>query len=183
MIITITGKPCSGKGAVSKILCERHNFEYVCTGNMMRDISKKLGFKSVLEFQLSEQVKSADKIVDGNIIEIGKTRLHENILIDSRLAWHFIPKSFKVFIDVDWNIAGERLLKANREHETSETLEEAVEILQQRWDVENKRYTSTYNTNNLDLSNYDFVVSSNNLSPEELAEVIYNEYLKFMHRA
>ena len=32
MIITITGKPCSGKGTVSKLFCEKYDFKYICTG-------------------------------------------------------------------------------------------------------------------------------------------------------
>ena len=32
MIITITGKPCSGKGTVSKEFCKKYNFEYIGTG-------------------------------------------------------------------------------------------------------------------------------------------------------
>ena len=47
-----------------------------------------------------EAFKEVDKIVDDSIFKLGQTKLNENIVIDSRLAWHFIPNSFKVFIDV-----------------------------------------------------------------------------------
>ena len=62
MIITITGKPCSGKGTVSKIFCQKYNFEYICTGDMFRELAKSYGYEDVLEFQKDEVCKNADKI-------------------------------------------------------------------------------------------------------------------------
>lgn len=179
MIITITGKPCSGKGTVSKIFCKNNNFKYICTGDMFRKLSAEQS-KTITSIQEDESIKNIDKQIDGYIENLGKTKLNENIVIDSRLAWHFIPKSFKVFIDVDWNIAGQRILNSNRETEKYDNLEEAISGLQYRWKIENDRYRELYSTNNLNPSRYDLVISSNNKSPEELAKIIYDEYQKFL---
>ena len=70
--------------------------------------------------------------------ELGKTSINENIVVDSRLAWHFIPNSFKVFLDVDWITAGNRLIGANRETENGENLEDAIIKLKDRWQTGNK---------------------------------------------
>ena len=184
MIITITGKPCSGKGTVSKLLCEKYNFEYICTGDMFREFAKEFGYNSVLEFQQNyKDIKEIDNLVDKKTEDIGKTRIKENIVIDSRLAWHFVPNSFKVFIDIDWTTAGERLLSANRQNEKAASIEQAAKDLETRWNVENERYTNIYNTNNLNLSNYDFVISSSNLTPEEIVDKIYKKYTEFMLKA
>lgn len=184
MIITITGKPCSGKGTVSKILCEKFNFEYICTGDMFRNLAKQNGYASILEFQTNyKNIKEIDNIIDNQTIEIGKTRINDNIVFDSRLAWHFIPKSFKVFIDIDWQSAGERLLNANRDSEKVLDLNSAIKALQSRWETENARYMELYNTNNLDLNNYNYVISSKGLTPEQVANKIYEEYKKFMQNA
>jgi len=181
MIITITGKPCSGKGTVAKEICSKYNFEYICTGDMFRDYSKKLGYASILSFQeQNEKIKEIDKLIDNQIYELGKTRINDNIVIDSRLAWHFIPSSFKVFIDIDDKTAGERLINANRETEQHKDLKSAIKSLKSRWEVENKRYQELYNTDNLNPKNYDFVISSKNLTPTELCEKIYSKYLKFL---
>ena len=109
--------------------------------------------------------------------------LYENIVIDSRLAWHFIPKSFKVFIDVNWKTAGERLLKAERETEKAENLDHAIKILKKRWKTENERYLSLYNINNLDKSQYDLVIKSDNKTIEEISHKIFLSYKKFMQKA
>lgn len=183
MIITITGKPCSGKGTVAKEFCKKYNFEYVCTGDMFREYAKKLGYDNILTFQEEDpRVKEVDKIVDSSIEQLGKTKLNNNIVIDSRLAWHFIPNSFKVFIDVDKTIAGKRLIEANRETEQTTSLDDAIKKLEARWQVENDRYLELYQTNNLDLINYDFVIDSSNITPTEITESIYVEYVKFINK-
>jgi len=177
MIITITGKPCSGKGTVSKIFCKKYNFEYVCTGDMFRELAKSYGYDDILEFQKDEVCKNADEIVDNKTSELGKTSIDKNIVVDSRLAWHFIPKSYKVFIDIDWETAGERLINANRSNEQAKDITSAINKLKNRWQEENSRYLELYNTNNLNLNNYNLVISSKNKSPEEVADIIYENYL------
>ena len=177
MIITITGKPCSGKGTVSKLFCNKHNFEYLCTGDMFRKISLEQS-KDITSIQETEDVKNIDKQVDTYIENLGKARLSDNIVIDSRLAWHFIPKSFKVFIDVDWNTAGERLVQANRESEQYTNKEEAIKALQHRWQIENDRYMELYSVNNLDPKQYDLYINSENKTPEEICNIIFEEYSK-----
>ena len=181
MIITITGKPCSGKGTVSKLFCNKYNFEYVCTGDMFRELAKTYGYDDILEFQKDEVCKNADEIVDNKTRELGKTSINKNIVVDSRLAWHFIPNSYKVFIDIDWQTAGERLIGAKRNNEQADDITSAIEKLQDRWQEENKRYAELYNTNNLNLKNYDFVISSKNKTPEEVADIIYKNYLKHIN--
>ncbi len=183
MIITITGKPCSGKGTVAKEFCKKYNFKYICTGDMFREYAKKLGYDNILTFQEEDpRVKEVDKIVDNSIYKLGKTKLNENIVIDSRLAWHFIPNSFKVFIDVDLRVAGKRLIDANRETEQTSSLKDAIKKLESRWKIENDRYLELYNTNNLNLSNYDFVVDSSHLTPTQIMEQIYVEYQKHINK-
>lgn len=181
MIITITGKPCSGKGTAAKEFCKKYNFEYVCTGDIFREHAKKLGYDNILTFQEEDhRVKEVDKIVDSSIIKLGKEKLNNNIVIDSRLAWHFIPDSFKVFIDVNPNVAGNRLLEANRETEKTSSLKNAIKQLESRWSVENERYLELYQINNLNPSNYDLIIDSSNLTPNEVTEIIFKEYKKFI---
>ena len=60
---------------------------------------------------------------------------------------------------------------------------DGTETLKERWRTENDRYTKIYNTNNLNPNNYNLVISSNNLTPSEIADKIYKEYKKFMQNA
>lgn len=179
MIITITGKPCSGKGTVGKYISKNYNFEYMCTGDMMRAMAKDLGYKDLVEFQNSKDVKDVDKTIDSNTKQIGIERINDNIIFDSRLAWHFIPNSFKVFIDIDIDTATERLMGANRENENFANKEDAKKSLMDRWTVENTRYKKIYGVDNTHMENYDLVISSKNKTPEEIGDQIMREYNKF----
>ena len=147
---------------------------------MFRNYAKQFGYDNILTFQEEDsRVKEIDKLVDDTIYKIGQERSNENIVIDSRLAWHFIPNSFKVFIDIDDKTAGERLLDANRDTEQAESLNEAIKKLQTRWAVENSRYQELYGVNNLNLNNYNFVINSANLTPIKIVEEIYSAYINF----
>lgn len=181
MIITITGKPCSGKGTVAKEFCEKYNFEYIGTGDMFRAYSKQYGFDNILDFQTKNSaIKEIDKLIDDETIKIGKTRLSENIIFDSRLAWHFIPKSFKVFIDVNPMIAAERLINSQRDTEQATNISEALKKLEDRWNTENSRYQELYNINNLNLENYDLIIDSSNKTPSDIVQEIYKNYQNFL---
>lgn len=182
MIITVTGKPCSGKGTACKLIAKNKNFEYISTGDMFRELSQQNG-QDILNFQKNDNIKDIDKLIDDKIANIGKTRLDDNIIIDSRLAWHFIPGSFKVFIDVDLDTASKRLMSSNRNTEQSNSIDEAMNLLTERWELENTRYLDLYGVTNLNLDNYDFVISSDKISPEQVAEEIFKAYEKFIKNA
>lgn len=180
MIITVTGKPCSGKGTVGKLFASSYGFEYMCTGDIFRAVSKEYGANGILEFNQDERIKKIDKEVDNRTINIGKTRLDENIILDSRLAWHFIPNSFKVFLDVGLDTAAHRLLSAKRDSEPVNNLTEAKKLLQDRWDSENYRYQELYQIDNNNFKNYNLVITTDNKTIEEIVEEIYKNYVKFI---
>lgn len=182
MIISITGKPCSGKGVICDGICSKYNFELMSMGKIFRRVSAQLGYDTITEFQSPEQTKAVDEAVDNNLIEIGKTRLNDNIIIDSRTAWHFIPASFKVYVDVDWNVAGNRLLQANRETEQAKDLKQAIKMLKDRYVAENKRYKTIYNIDCTDKSNFDLWIDSSDKTPTQLVEMIYKAYLKYIKK-
>ena len=165
---------------MAKKKLQKFNFEYICTGDIFRQLAKSYGYDDVLEFQKDEVCKNADEIVDNKTTELGKTSLDKNIVIDSRLAWHFIPNSYKVFIDIDWETAGERLLEAKRTNEQAKDINSAIKKVKERWQEENARYLELYNTSNLNLENYNLIISSKDKTPEEIANMIYENYTNYM---
>ncbi len=181
MIISITGKPCSGKGATSELFCSKYGFEYISTSKKFRETAIKLKIP-ISDFSEDERIKKVDKVVDEHIIKIGKKRLNDNLLLDSRLAWHFIPASFKVFLDVSWKEAGKRLVSADRADEQADNEKEAIAMLKKRWNAENKRYKVLYGIDNLEKSNYNLVIKTDNMPVEDVVEKIYKAYTKFMQK-
>lgn len=179
MIITITGKPCSGKGAVTSYLVNKYGFEKYSAGDIFRKIATERGV-DVLELNRLNDT-SIDHLLDAEIIRVGTENLGRKMIFDSRTAWHFVPESFKVFIDVDGKEQARRLLNSGRNTEKVDiSVDEAMESLNERWELENKRYMTIYGFNNKNKDNYDLVVDNTNLSIEETGEAIYSAYLKYI---
>ena len=179
MNITITGNLGSGKSSVAKILRER-GYEYSSTGNIFRQLAMEKGL-SVEEFnrQINEAASrgdhSVDKMIDDTTARIGEER--DNVVFDSRLAWHFAPKSFKVFIITDIDEASRRVfndsLRANSEsYDSQDTCRKAL-ISRQK--LETVRYKEIYDIDYYDMSNYNLVIESTSASPDEIAQEILDK--------
>ncbi|MDE7478030.1 MAG: cytidylate kinase family protein, partial [Lachnospiraceae bacterium] len=183
MNITITGNLGSGKSSVAKILKEK-GFEYSSTGNIFRQLAVEKGL-SVEEFnkQVNEAASrgdhSVDKMIDDTTTKISKER--DNVVFDSRLAWHFAPKSFKVFIITDIDEASCRVfndsLRANSESYESQA--SCKKALINRQKLETVRYKEIYDIDYYDMSNYNLVIESTNAAPDEIAQEILDKMAEY----
>ena len=107
MIITISGRPGSGKSTVARLLARRLRFDHVSAGDFMRDMAAERGI-SVLELsRIAEHDDAIDREIDERSRRLGEER--DRFVIDARLAWHFIPDAFKVFLDVRLDVAARRI--------------------------------------------------------------------------
>lgn len=179
MIITMTGKPCSGKSAAIAYLMEHYGFTRFSGGDIFRRIATERGI-DILELN-RKQDTSIDKLVDEEITRLGEKNLEKDIIFDSRTAWHFIPKSFKVFLDIDTDEQVRRMRTSGRTDEIIDlTEEEAKASLEERWNLENERYMMLYGVNNCNPEVYDLVVNTSKLSIEEVGEKIMTAYKEFL---
>ncbi len=170
MIISISGKPGSGKSSVGKIIAEKLNMEYYDMGHFRRQIAKKRGITINELNKIGEKDFSTDKEADDFIVE--KAKQEDNFVIVSRTAFHFIPKSFKVFVDVDLHTGAERIFKHSREQEKYKDFQHSKQSIEKRDLCDSKRYKKYYNIDVFDLSNYDLVIDTTNLTIEQTAEKI-----------
>lgn len=182
MIITISGKPCSGKSTMSEILCKKYGFERIYAGAIFKEEARKMGLNT-LELSSSEKCIEIDYRVDDYLKDIYNTKLNDNLLIESRTSFSFMPKAFNVFIDVDDDVMAQRLLNSDRTgKEKMQSFEEAKQNVLNRYRVDCARYKKIYNIECDNLNNYSYVINNSNLTPEETADKIYEEYLKFVNK-
>jgi CMP/dCMP kinase len=124
---------------------------------------------------------ATDRMIDERQRRLGETE--DDFIIDGRLAFHFIPHSFKVFLSVNARVGVERIFhdRGNLSRvgiDEHETLEEAIRDTETRRLSESKRYLEYYGVDHLDTSHFDLVVDTSHHTPEEVFEIIMAELPK-----
>ena len=105
MHITITGNLGSGKSTIARIISEKYNFEIYSTGKVQRELAKQMNLSTLELNQLMMSDRKYDKMIDDATARISRENKDKNIIFDSRLAWHFVEYSFKVFVSVSLDVA------------------------------------------------------------------------------
>lgn len=186
-IITIAGRPGSGKSTTAKGVAKLLGFSHFSSGDLFRKLSKEQGL-DVLGLNLAAEkqagIPPADQVVDDRLRKIGEGQ--DNIVIDSRMAWHWIPHSFKVFLDLDLKTAAERILSSmTLERTEAENIPrntaEYAKVLLERLESESRRYKKLYSVDPYHTENYDLIIDTRIYGPEEsidFAAQKYEEWLK-----
>ena len=177
-IISITGDLGSGKSTVSKILIERLNYEYIYTGKIQREIANRYQMSTLELNQYAETHPEIDEEIDATFKALNDAT---DLLVDSRLAWFFIPDSFKVYLKTDVAVAANRISNdRHRKNEKYSSTEKAIQEIIARKESENKRYMELYGANCSDLSNFNLVIDTTLIAPEEVATMIVDGYREWL---
>lgn len=169
--ITLTGDLGSGKSAVSSLLCEQTGYQYLSTGRIQRQLAAELGLDTLEMNRLADTDPTIDERIDGVFVSLNKNP--DGYVVDSRLAWFFIPGSFKVYLKVDTTVAAQRILNdPSRNSEQYSNVEEAVSKIKARKASENARFLSKYGADCTDMDQFDIVVDTTERTPEEVAALI-----------
>ena len=178
-IISITGDLASGQSTVSKMLAEDLGYYLYRNGAYFRELAIENGM-SVTEFgEYVQKHPEIDMKIERSATEYAKD--HDNIVIDAKMGWYAVPESFKVYLKVDIDIAAKRAFAdPNRKRSDSlPTLEAQKADMIKRTQNDLSRYYHLYNVHRDDMSNYDFILDTGNLRPEEVLERIKEEYIKW----
>jgi CMP/dCMP kinase len=171
MIITISGKPGAGKTTISKLLAKKLKYKEYYVGQMRRDAAKRKKLTIQEYNKVGETDSSTDKEVDKYQEQIGKTE--DNIIVQGRTSFKFIPHSFKVYVDVDFNKGAERIWR-NLQHQndrnegTYKTIEELKKAVKERIKSDTIRYKKYYNLDVYDKKHYDVCIDTTNKTAEEV---------------
>ncbi len=168
--ISLAGDLGSGKSTVGAILKERFNAEIVSIGQIQRAMAAELKMDTCEFNKYQETHPEFDKILDTKLADYEPQE--GNFIFDSRMAWHFVPSAFSVYLACDSKEAARRVIEANRQDETYDSVEEAFSRLLLRRQREQKRYHDFYNVDITDMSNYQLVVDTTGKTPIEVADEI-----------
>ncbi len=182
-IITIAGGPGSGKSTTAKAVASELGFQHFSSGDLFRALAREKGH-DVLQANLSaEENAEIDHAVDSRLREIGATEA--DTVVDSRMAWHWMPDSYKVFLDIDLLVAAQRILgnmddaRLATEH-IHRNPSEYASILQRRLESESRRYNSLYQADPFDKTNYDLVIDTGRIPIEQVVSRVWTGYSSWL---
>ena len=181
-IISLAGDLASGKGTVSEILIRDLNYGIYRNGEYVRKLAKDMGLDITSFNTFLADHPEIDLQIEKSAAEYAKG--HDNFIIDARLGWYAVPESFKVYLRVDIDVAAERAFNDQKRKSTEAfaTVEEQKADMERRYNLENERYWKLYHVRKDDMSNYDLVINTTNMTPEEVAEEIIREYKKWLEK-
>ncbi len=172
MIVSLNGDLGAGKSTIAKKIAEKLGMKRFYMGQILRDLSKKRGTTFLELMKLAEVDPSIDADIDAYVKKLG--REEDNFIIESRTAWSFIPNSIKIYLKVDEETGVQRIYKElqadNNRNEELKSFEELLKNCQRRVLSEQKRYKKYYNFDIRDMSHYDFVLDTTNLTRQEVLD-------------
>lgn len=181
-IITLSGMLGSGKSTIGKLLAQKLAYTFYSTGIAQRQIAKTYG---VTTLELNKMCIT-DPSIDMQIDSVFKTlsQKNQNFVVDSRMAFFFIPNSFKVKLNVDTNIAGERIFNDTErtEEKSYTTIQESIASLKSRRILEVERFKRIYHVDIDDNTNFDFIIDTTYQTPETICTQIITKFHEFIQK-
>ena len=181
-IISLAGDLASGKGTVSLLLKEDLGYTIYRNGDYVRALAKEKNM-SITEFNIYlESHPQIDIQIEKSAAEYAKN--NDNLIIDARLGWYAVPHSFKVYLKVDIDVSAKRAFNdpKRKATESFNTIEEQKQDIIKRYKLENERYFKLYGIRKDDMSNYDLVIDTTNMTAKETSDKIKEEYFKWLDK-
>jgi cytidylate kinase len=175
LIVTISGDLGSGKSVLADALVNYWNAERYSTGVIQRKMAEERGITTLELNKLAETDKSIDDEIDGAFAKLSETQT--NLVVDSRMAWHFLPQSFKIKLEVNPILAAERIIAANRTHEKYGDFDATLKGLKDRKASERERFLKYYGVDIEDQDNYDLVIETTDVTPQSI-QIVTNDCIK-----
>tara|TARA_B100000508_G_scaffold24306_2_gene17429 strand:- start:509 stop:1141 length:633 start_codon:yes stop_codon:yes gene_type:complete len=183
-IITISGKPGSGKSSTADKVAELLGYTRHSSGDMVRKVlkEKKLSLEEYND-QASDN-HELDEMVDEQLRAL---RDQKDIIVDSRLGFYWIPESFKVYLDLDLEIATARIFKdavSNKMRSavgtSSSSLNDVSRQVRERMLDEQSRFRRLYGVDPYDKRHFDFVIDTSRQNPQSVAIAVFDAYRKWL---
>jgi predicted cytidylate kinase len=169
--VVLNGDLGSGKTTVSTLLAQRLGIRRISIGDLYRRMAAQRGMTALqlnLHAELDDKIDHYIDQLQGDVAASG-----EQLIVDSRLAWHFFTDGLKVHMIADPTVAAQRVLARPADNVESYTsVEEARTRLASRSESERMRFLTRYGVDKTRLRNYDLVCDSTNATPEQIVERI-----------
>lgn len=184
MIITLSGKPGSGKSTIGKRLAEHLGFKRYYMGGIRRKMAEERGMTLADLNRLGENEEFTDRDVDARVATLGRTEDH--FVIESRTAFHFIPNGVHILLEVDPAEGARRIFQhlqeegagVRNEDRNLHTEQDVRRSNDERMESDRRRYAKYYGLDVFDPRHYDFVVDTTHLTKDE----VFSRIIQFIQQ-
>ncbi|MFA7298589.1 MAG: AAA family ATPase [Candidatus Absconditabacterales bacterium] len=178
----MSGKAGSGKGTISKLLAEKLGYEHISIGEIKRKLAHKMGL-TISEFDILGEKPENKETFDLKYEEYQKNLdVNSKIILDGRMAFFCQPHSFKVFLEITDEEAARRIFNdKERLGDEYSSLDDVKNVTIKRNEENVKRFKDLYNIDIIDPNNFNFIISTKEKSPQQVADEIiiaFNEFQK-----
>ena len=183
-IITISGRPGSGKSSTSDRVAELLGYTRYSSGDIVRKQTHEMKI-TLKEFNEKAALRpELDHEIDKRLRDL---RTDNDIVVDSRLGFYWIPESFKVYLWLDTEVAMARIyrdenLNAGRAEsgEVGKDMDDIIEQVEKRSRNERERFQKLYGVNPFDTAHFDLVIDTSRHSPQTVALTVFDHYKKWL---
>ena len=169
MKITIFGLAGTGKSSVGKTLAKKLYCAFVSTGNIFREQAKDVGIPVYEYDKLAEKDPSIDLKLDERIAQIGK--IHENLVLESRLGWYFVPDSLKIKFTCEDEERFRRVARRDGISQDEARVQSAI-----RESSHAERFKRVYGIENYSADeHFDLIIDTTNIHTSEVIEKILSK--------
>ncbi len=182
-IITLSGKPGSGKSSTADRVAELLGYTRYSAGDLVRAVIKK---KHITLDEFNRMASSNHQLDHDIDEELRNLRTDKDIVIDSRLGFYWIPESFKVYLDLDMDVATARIFKDTVNNELRESsaenisLQDVQKLVHDRLENEKMRFRTLYGVNPYSNANFDLIINTSRHSPQTVALTVFDTYKKWL---
>ena len=168
MKITIFGLAGSGTTTIAKMLCEKLDYTFMSTWNIFRQYAAD-AWMDLYEFEntIAKKDPNFDIKLDSLVEEFWKN--NTDFIFESRLAWNFIPDSFKIYLDCERD---ERYRRIQEREQWK--LEDIIFFNTRREEELTKRYSEIYPHISFPPQKniFDIYIDVTQIHPDEILEII-----------
>ena len=175
-VICISGMAGTGKSTLAKKLAHKYGLRYYSGGDALKELAKQEGYDISVQGWWESPVGLSflakrktdpkfDKAVDDKLLEFAK---QGKVLLDSWTMPWLLKGGFKIWLEASFDKRAQRVAERDRL-----SYQEAVQVLGEKEGHTKMIYKSLYGfLLGEDLTPFDFVLDTDNLSANEVFEVL-----------
>ena len=162
--IAISGRSGCGNTTVSKLLSDILDLRFI--NYTFRSLAEERGVDFLTILAHSEKDDSVDREVDTRQVQLA--RESSGCVLGSRLAiWMLEDADIKIYLKACPQVRAERIAKRE-----GGDLEKVAAFTANRDKQDHERYLRIYGIDNEDYGFVDLIIDTNNLTPQQIADVI-----------